>query len=135
MVPDASALVAALTDDGPDGQWAAAVLRSAHLSAPALLPYEAANVIRRLALAKRVGADVASQAHRDLLDLAVDLWPYGVTSARAWEFRSNLSIYDASYVAVAEAAGASLVTLDAALAKAPGVACPVLLPPLTTAPG
>lgn len=37
-----------------------------------------------------------------------------------WELRENLTAYDASFIALAEALGAPLVTLDARLAHAPG---------------
>jgi predicted nucleic acid-binding protein len=37
--------------------------------------------------------------------------------------------YDAAYVAVAEGLGARLVTLDARLARAPGLDCEVLVAP------
>ena len=39
--------------------------------------------------------------------------------------RSNLSTYDAGYVALAEHIGATLVTADARLARAPGVRCAI----------
>jgi predicted nucleic acid-binding protein len=38
--------------------------------------------------------------------------------ARAWELRSNFTIYDGLYVALGEALGAALVTLDGRLARA-----------------
>jgi predicted nucleic acid-binding protein len=41
---------------------------------------------------------------------------------RCWELRQNLSVYDADYVALAELLEAVLVTADARLAAAPGVA-------------
>lgn len=44
---------------------------------------------------------------------------------RIWELRDNLSAYDATYVAVAEALDAPLLTADARLARAPGPTCPV----------
>jgi predicted nucleic acid-binding protein len=47
------------------------------------------------------------------------LWP------RAWELRTNLSAYDAPYVALAEQLDAPLLTADARLAKAPGPRCVV----------
>lgn len=95
---------------------------------PGLVVFEAANVIRRHELAGLVGADQAVQAHGDLLDLAIELWPYELLASRAWQLRKNLSVYDASYVALAEIAGAALVTLDRGIAGAPGLACDVLTP-------
>jgi predicted nucleic acid-binding protein len=44
---------------------------------------------------------------------------------RIWQLRHNLSAYDATYVALAEALGCALLTADARLAAAPGVACDV----------
>ena len=44
---------------------------------------------------------------------------------RIWELRGNVSAYDATYVAVAEALGATLVTADARLARAPGPRCAI----------
>jgi predicted nucleic acid-binding protein len=41
------------------------------------------------------------------------------------ELRDNVTAYDAAYVALAEALGASLVTSDARLAGAPGLRCAV----------
>jgi predicted nucleic acid-binding protein len=128
VVCDASALVALLLDGGPGGQWTAARLRGAALCAPALAAFEAANVIRRHELAGIVSADQAAQAHVDLLDLAIEQWPYELLAARAWQLRRNLSIYDAVYVALAELADATLVTLDRAIAGAPGVRCVVATP-------
>jgi predicted nucleic acid-binding protein len=47
---------------------------------------------------------------------------------RMWELRHNLSGYDATYVALAELTGAtSLLTTDARLTNAPGLACAVEL--------
>ena len=44
---------------------------------------------------------------------------------RVWELRHNVGAYDATYVALAEALGASLLTGDGRLSRAPGVRCPV----------
>ncbi|BBZ42158.1 type II toxin-antitoxin system VapC family toxin [Mycobacterium conspicuum] len=126
VVCDASAVVALLLDSGPDGQWATDRLRGSELFAPALLPYECANIIRRHELAGLVSADQAAQSHADLLDLAVDLWPYELLSSRVWQLRANLSSYDASYVALAEAIGADLITLDRRILRAPGIECSVV---------
>jgi predicted nucleic acid-binding protein len=126
VVCDASAVVALLLDSGPDGQWAAEHLSGAELFAPSLLPYECANIIRRHELGGVVSGDLAAQAHADLLDLAVNLWPYELLSTRVWQLRTNISSYDASYVALAEAIGADLITLDRRISRVPGIACSVV---------
>lgn len=128
IVCDASALVALLLDGGPDGQWVVRKVAGASLSAPSLVGFEAANIIRRHELARHASRDQAAQAHDDLLDLAIELWPHELLAPRAWELRANLSIYDASYVALAELTGAELVTLDRRIARAPGVRCVVSVP-------
>lgn len=128
IVCDSSALVAVLVDAGPAGRWAAAEITGTELIAPHLAVFEAANVLRRHELAGLISSDQAVQAHADLLDLPIELWPYDLLASRAWELRRNLSTYDASYVALAELTGAILVTLDARIAGAPGVRCTVSTP-------
>lgn len=128
LVCDASALVALLLDGGPDGQWVTQALSGADLAAPSLVGFEAANIIRRHALAGLVSADQAAQAHADLLDLAIEHWPYELLAPRAWQLRRNLSIYDASYVALAELTDATLVTLDRRISGAPGLRCTIAIP-------
>jgi predicted nucleic acid-binding protein len=128
VVCHASALVALLIDSGPDGQWATRELSSGGLAAPSLIAYETANIIRRHERAGLVSADQAAQAHNDLLDLHIEHWPYDVLAARAWELRDNLSIYDASYAAVAELTATTLVTLDRRIGAAPGLRCAVRTP-------
>jgi predicted nucleic acid-binding protein len=128
IVCDASAVVAALLDGGADGAWAAAMLASDGLAAPAVVTYEAANVMRRHELGGIVSADQAAQAHADLHALAIELWPHELLASRAWELRHNLSIYDAAYVALAELLDGTLVTLDRSLARAPGIRCATASP-------
>jgi predicted nucleic acid-binding protein len=128
IVVDASAVVAALVDAGPDGVWAEAALRAEDLLAPHLMPVEAANILRRAVLSGGLSADVATLAHYDLRALRVDLFPYEPLASRVWELRHNLTAYDGWYVALAEAVGAPLVTLDARIAQAPDLRCEVHLP-------
>jgi predicted nucleic acid-binding protein len=45
-----------------------------------------------------------------------------------WQLRSNLTLGDAAFVALAEALGATLVTTDARLAAAPGLLAPIVAP-------
>ena len=129
LVCDASTVVSALLDSGDAGTWAVGQLARADLFAPALMPFECANIIRRHELNGLVSADQAVQAHTDLLDLPVDLWPYEVLAARVWELRLNLTSYDAAYVALAEVLELPLVTLDGRIRRAPGIMCAVETPP------
>ena len=129
LVCDASALVAVLLDAGEHGTWVADRLAGAELFAPALMPFECANIIRRHELGKLISTDQAAQAHTDLVDLPVELWSYEVLARRAWELRRNASSYDAAYIALAEAISAPLVTLDRRLQRAPGIVCTIDTPP------
>jgi predicted nucleic acid-binding protein len=117
-----------LMDSGPDGTWATETVGDAGIAAPDLAAYETANIIRRHELAGLVDSSAASQAHLDLQALAIDWWPYEMLGRRAWELRGNLSIYDGSYVALAELTRAPLCTLDRKINKAPGLRCEVRLP-------
>jgi predicted nucleic acid-binding protein len=128
VVCDASALTALLIDGGSDGRWSAEACAGADLAAPSLIDFETANILRRHELAGLISPDQAAQAHTDLLDLAIEHWPYELLAIRAWQLRQNLSIYDASYVALAEMLGATLVTLDRRIGRAPGSRCTIATP-------
>lgn len=128
VVCDASAVAAVLLDEGPDGRWATAALAYADLAAPSLLPFEAANIIRRHELAGLITTDQAAQAHADLLDLAIEQWPYDLLAPRVRQLRMNLTTYDASYVALAEFLDITLVTLDRGIARAAGPRCTITTP-------
>ena len=128
LVVDASLVVAALVDSGPVGRWAEELVVSDDLAAPHLMPVEVANILRRTIHAGELSQDLASIAHADLLELRVTLFPYAPLSARAWELRDNLTMYDGWYVALAEHLDAGIATLDVRLARAPGPRCEFLLP-------
>ena len=123
LVVDASVVVAALVDGGPAGAWAAETMRGRFLVAPAQLPVEVASVLRWLAASGAVGADVATLAHADVLELRVQAYPYAPFGERVWSVRSVASVFEAAYVALAEAVKAPLAALDGRLARTPGVKC------------
>lgn len=120
--------MAALTDAGGGGQAVAAALAGNGLAAPELLPFEVANVLRRLELSGRLTADSAELAHGDLLDLDVQLWPYATLGSGAFRLRGSLTAYDAAYVALAAQLDVPLVTLDQRLVRSASRACRVLVP-------
>ncbi|MGO8739674.1 type II toxin-antitoxin system VapC family toxin [Rhodoblastus sp.] len=116
-VVDASAL-AALISAEPEADAIAARLEGARLAAPSLLDHELANVgltkIRRepsqrealraaYGLARRLRIETVAVDHAGLLELAE---------------ATGLNAYGASYLWVARALGAELVTLDRKLAAA-----------------
>jgi predicted nucleic acid-binding protein len=129
QVFDASAVVAALLDDGPEGRWCDRQLLAGDLVAPDLLPIEAANIIRRTEARKAIDPSDAAAALHDLRRLDIVLVPFDSVADRAWELRANLTIYDACYVATAELCRGRLVTLDRRLARAPGLRCDVVVAP------
>lgn len=131
LVVDASLVVAALVDGGTTGRWAERVMLSSDLAAPHLMPVEAANILRRAAVAGNLTDETAIAAHGDLLDIGVALFPYAATASRAWELRENLTLYDACYVALAELLDAGLGTLDERLARAPGPRCGFVTPAIS----
>jgi predicted nucleic acid-binding protein len=129
QVVDASVVFAALVDSGPNGEWAETIVSAGPLLAPHLLPVEVASVLRRSVSAALLSPDVAALAHADLLDLPIELVPYGPAAHRVWELRENLTAYDAWYVATAELFDVPMATLDRRLARASGPTCAFLTPP------
>jgi predicted nucleic acid-binding protein len=129
LVVDASFVVAALTDSGPDGRWAEALVAAEQLAAPHLVMVEATNILRRAVLAGELSTSDAGMAHRDLVRLRVELFAYANFASRVWELRENVTAYDAWYVAVAERLDAPLATLDRRLVAAPGPTCTFVAPP------
>ncbi len=90
------------------------------LHAPHLLDVEIAQVLRRYARAGELDPARGQQALDDLADLPLFRYPHDLFLRRIWELRSNVTAYDAAYLALAEALAAPLVTRDKRLASAPG---------------
>ena len=127
IVVDASVLANVLGDDGEDGRRARDRVAEESLAAPELIDLEVAAVFRKFCAARRFDLQRASQALADLRDLRMDRVPHRDLIGRCWELRNNVTIYDASYIAVAELFGATFVTADAKLAKVPGATCVIEL--------
>jgi len=89
------------------------------LHAPHLLGVEVAQVVRRFAARGDITAERGEAALTDLADLDVAHYPHEPLLPIVWRLRAILTAYDAVYVALAEALGATLLTLDAHLATAP----------------
>jgi len=125
IVADASVLVVALADDGPDGDQARARLHGERLTVPELADLEVASVLRRQMRAGLLDARRARLALEDLAALPARRAPHRSLLRRCWELRENLTIYDAAFIALAEAMNTTLLTGDQNLARAPGPQCPI----------
>lgn len=121
LVIDASVLVEALLVAGPARER----LAIETLQAPELIDAELLSVLRRLLLAGRLHEGHALRALATANQLGLRRHPSRSLWPRAWELRTNLSAYDALYVALAEQLDAPLFTADARLARAPGLRCVV----------
>lgn len=123
IVVDASVLVAALVDSGPTGRWAEVVVSENELAAPELVPFEATKILRRLERRGEISRIEANGAVRDLHRRDIELLSFGPFADRVWQLRHEMSIHDAWHVAVAEAFGLQLATLDRGLRRAAGARC------------
>ena len=121
IVLDASAAVDFLLAIGASDRIERRVsLPDETLHAPHLLDVEVARALRRLTLRGDVTASRAADALDDLADLRVTRYPHGPLLRRAWQLRPSVSMFDAVYIALAEALEAALITSDAKLARSPG---------------
>lgn len=125
IVIDASAALSALLNAGP----ARRALAGARLHAPHLIDSEIANGLRRRVTARQIDADTAWTALNIWRRLGMTRYAVFSLLDRVWELRENMSAYDASYVALAELLGCSLLTADGRLGRAPGVRCAVTVVP------
>jgi predicted nucleic acid-binding protein len=87
------------------------------LHAPHLIDVEVLHVIRRYNMSGEMKDDRAEEAIRNHLALPIERYSHELLADRIWQLRSNLTAYDAAYVALAELLGARLVTTDARLAR------------------
>ncbi|MFT3901335.1 MAG: type II toxin-antitoxin system VapC family toxin [Gordonia sp. (in: high G+C Gram-positive bacteria)] len=97
------------------------------LAAPHLVDSEVVNGLRQMVRRGDLPSGEGDRAFEAFTRLALTRYPVTGVLGRVWELRHNLSGYDASFVALAEALDATLLTGDAKLAAAPGIRCPVEL--------
>ena len=118
-VIDASVLVEYLTGAEHASQAREAVLGEIErLWAPHLIDAEVGHVLRRAAAIRAIGAGRAQEALSDLVELPIKRVPHLGLLERAFELRSNISFYDALYVALAERLEMPLLTFYARLQRA-----------------
>jgi len=125
IVTDAGVLIAIFVDDGAWGDTARARLRHEEIAAPELVDLEVTSALRGLLRAGKVDERRADLALADLRRLALHRASHQGLIARCWELRDSLSVYGASYIAIAEMLGTTLVTTDVRMSRAPKIMCSV----------
>ena len=125
IVVDASVAVAAATGTGERGIVAVRRIMQERALAPYLIDIEATHALRSMSRRGDISEEAALRGLRNLAALQIMRVEHSLLLERCWELRHNLSAYDASYVALAEYAGATLLTSDAHLVRAPGIECEV----------
>ena len=121
IVLDASAAVLGLLNDGD----ARRLMAGDTMAVPHLADSEVAHTLRSGVLRGQVGAGEARTALDRWSRLGLRRFAVVGLLGRIWELRDNVTAYDATYVALAEALDCSLVTADARLARASGPLCPI----------
>ena len=129
LVVDASCLYETLVGGERAEPIRARLAADEDQAAPHLVDAEVLSLVRRDLLRGTLDATAAQQAVDDLADWPGLRYAHGPLLARAWALRHELRAWDALYVALAEALGASLLTLDGRLARARGPACAVEVVP------
>ena len=97
--------------------------------APHLLDAEVGQTLRRLTLRGEMSVDRAEASLNDLGKLPIERFPHRELLSRAFALRSNVTVYDGLYLALAEALAAPLVSCDAALRDVPGCRATVQILP------
>lgn len=120
MVLDASAAVELLLGTSA-GRRTAALLRSEVVAAPAHLDAEVLSALGRLARAGEVSEERVTASLGELGRAPIRRYPLSLLLATAWDLRSDISLRDALYVALARRLNATVITADRRLAAAPNL--------------
>jgi predicted nucleic acid-binding protein len=123
IVLDASAVVAVLVGQGRVAEPVREKIEipGQSLHVPHVMDLEVLNALRRQILLGTLSRERSSEALDDLKNITFFRYPHATFMDRIWSLKDYLSAYDAAYVALAEALDAPLVTMDARLARAPGI--------------
>jgi len=125
LVVDASCLFEVVADTPRAGEIVDRLAADPDHAAPQVIDLEVFGVIRAQHLRGRLDGTAAGQAVTDLRDWPGERFGHRRLMDRAWQLRDSIRGWDAFYVALAEACDATLLTLDARLARVHGPTCRV----------
>jgi predicted nucleic acid-binding protein len=120
LVVDSSAVLEALAARDPAPELVERLAADGDLHAPHLIDTAILHALRRLLRRGQISAERAHDTRTDFAELTLVRYPHEPLNDRVWELRENLTAYDATFVALAEALDVPLVTCDARLAATPG---------------
>lgn len=123
IIADASVVVEVLLGSDEKGAAIRDRLAATDVHCPHLVDLEVTAALRRLVARKRVSADQARFALSALPWMSITRHSHKQYLPRIWELRDSVTAYDAAYVALAERAGAPLLTVDRRLAETHGPRC------------
>lgn len=131
IVVDCSTLVFFLADDGPTGHRVRErITKEDRLAAPHLIDYEIMSALLGLARGRRGGKPKLNEkqlrkALATYRDLPIDRHETLILWERIQVLSSNLSTYDAQYVALTESLGVTLITNDARIGRSGAARCEI----------
>ena len=117
IVIESSAMVDALVDE-PVNPHLLALLADEELHAPALLDFEVASALRGHALGGRLDQVRLEEAIDDFSGFRIERHQMTDLLAHILDLRENFTVYDATYVILARALEAPLVTADTKMSEA-----------------
>jgi predicted nucleic acid-binding protein len=121
IVLDVSVMVDLLTKEAPEtAHIRARLARELEVHVPHLVDVEVTHALRGLVLRDRLAAARARRAIRRFAILPLVRWSQTPLLSRVFALHDQLTAYDATYVALAEGLGATLLTRDARMARAAG---------------
>ncbi len=123
IVVDASCLFEVVTDTQRAEGIRQRLAAEPEQAAPHIIDIEVFSLIRRDHLLGSLDETAAALAVHDLRSWPGERYGHRGLLERAWELRHSVRGWDAAYVALAEALGASFITLDGRLARAKGPRC------------